>query len=119
MLMIAKDTTFTVSELLSENQQKGKITPPTQIRVKKNLKIFKMKKKNEEVKSELFFCLSLPVFHTKSSIIADLKYIIIFLIFLLFIFFRNMNFRLTGSAGDYIFIGKPKKHNFCQRLQTY
>ena len=109
MLMIAKVTAFTVSELLSENQQKGKITPPTQIRVKKNLKIFKMKKKNEEVKSELFFCLSLPVFHTKSSIIADLKYIIIFLIFLLFIFFRNMNFRLTWKCWGLCFHRKTKK----------
>ena len=48
--------------------------------------MLKMKKKNEEVKNELFFYLSYNSHfsHTKTSILDDLKYIIMFLIFLLF-----------------------------------
>ena len=42
---------------------------------KKNLKIFQIKKKNEEVKSELFSCLSYNSHfsYTKTSILAGLK----------------------------------------------
>ena len=50
---------------------------------KNNLKIFKMKKEIEEIKTELFSYNSY-FSHTKTSILADLKYIIIVLISLLF-----------------------------------
>ena len=39
MLQIARATAFTTSELLRENQQRGKITPPIQIRVNTKLSL--------------------------------------------------------------------------------
>ena len=48
----------------------------------KKLKILKMKKKNEDAKNELFFCLmkNFHIHYTKTSNLADFKYVVILFI---------------------------------------
>ena len=71
-----------------------------------NLKIFKMKKKNEEVKTEHFFYLyNFNFSHTKTSILADLKYVIIFLISL--VFNEMQHLKVGQKRPEISILGQP------------
>ena len=79
-----------------------------------------MKKKNEEVKKWTYFLLSYNFHftHAKTSILAGFKYIIIFVISLLFNEMQHLKvgwkrpeiyiLGQPGGAGGYVFTKKPR-----------
>ena len=54
MLETARDTAFTVSELLRKNQWNGKIIPPTQIRISKRIVLTKSNNSKELIVCHYF-----------------------------------------------------------------
>ena len=84
----------------------------------KKLKIFKFKKKNEEVKNESFFYLSCNSHfnHTKILILADLKSINIFLISLLFN--ETQHLKIVWKQPEIDILGQTCGAGGCFHMKT-
>ena len=89
-------------------------------------RIWKFSNEEEKWTSEIwtFFYLSYNshFFHTKRSVVADLKYNCFFSYLYYLMKFSTSKVAINGQpwgAGAYVFKVKPRQHHFSQRLLTY